>query len=60
MINRLPVLDPSLRWKGCDLFVMGGAAALQLDPVARNLFGGRLGSDRIVPALSKPSLERSL
>jgi hypothetical protein len=56
VVNGLPVLDQHLRWPGCSLFVMGGAAALQLGPVARNLFGGRLASDRIVPALVKPSI----
>jgi hypothetical protein len=55
IVKGLPVLDHHLRWPGCNLFVMGGAAALQLGPVARNLFGGRLASDRIVQALVKPS-----
>jgi lysine/ornithine N-monooxygenase len=59
MVNGLPVLDHHLRWPGCNLFIMGGAAALQLGPLARNLFGGRLASDRIVPALVKPSLDLS-
>ncbi|MEB3356426.1 MAG: hypothetical protein VKK04_06845 [Synechococcales bacterium] len=45
--------DPQLRWAGCNLFILGGAAALQLGPVARNLFGARLASERIVPALIK-------
>jgi hypothetical protein len=52
----LPVLDEHLRWPGCELFVMGGLAALQLGPVARNLYGARMASGRIVPALTKPSL----
>ena len=56
IVNGLPVLDHHLRWPGCNLFVMGGAAALQLGPAARNLFGGRLASERIVPALVKSSL----
>ncbi|MEA5471893.1 hypothetical protein VB714_23690 [Spirulina sp. 06S082] len=35
---------------------MGGYAALQVGPVARNLAGGRLACDRIVPAIvSLPS-----
>jgi hypothetical protein len=59
LINGLPILDHHLRWAGCDLFIMGGAAALQLGPVARNLFGGKLASQRIVPALTKNSLQRS-
>jgi cation diffusion facilitator CzcD-associated flavoprotein CzcO len=57
-VNGLPILDPHLRWPGCELYVMGGAAALQLGPVARNLYGGRLASDRIVPALTKASVAR--
>ena len=52
-IHGLPILNQHLRWPGCNLFVMGGAAALQLGPVARNLFGGKLASNRIVPALIK-------
>ena len=53
MVKGLPVLDEHLRWAGCNLFIMGGAAALQVGPVARNLFGGKLASERIVPALIK-------
>ncbi|MEM7064875.1 MAG: FAD/NAD(P)-binding protein [Cyanobacteria bacterium P01_B01_bin.77] len=52
-IHGLPLLDQHLRWSGCNLFIMGGAAALQVGPVARNLFGGKLACDRIVPALVK-------
>lgn len=53
VVNGLPVLDKYLRWPGCELFLMGPWAALQVGPVARNLFGGKLASDRIVPALIK-------
>lgn len=53
VVNGLPILDPHLRWAGCDLFIMGGAAALQVGPVARNLFGAKLASEGIVPALIK-------
>jgi len=53
LVNGLPILDPHLRWAGCNLFIMGGAAALQLGPVARNLFGAKLASKRIVPTLLK-------
>ena len=59
LVHGLPVLDPQLRWAGCNLFVMGGAAALQLGPVARNLFGAKLASERIVPALIKNASDRS-
>ncbi|MDY6782242.1 MAG: FAD/NAD(P)-binding protein [Cyanobacteriota bacterium] len=59
LVNGLPILDSQLRWAGCNLFVMGGAAALQLGPVARNLFGAKLASERIVPALINNASERS-
>lgn len=55
-VNGLPVLDEYLRWPGCELFLMGPWAALRVGPVARNLFGGKLAADRIVPALTKASL----
>jgi lysine/ornithine N-monooxygenase len=58
IVKGLPVLDEHLRWAGCNLFVMGGASALQLGPVARNLFGGKLASERIVPALIKEAQGR--
>jgi len=47
----LPVLDPCLRWSGCELYTMGGLAALQVGPVARNLSGARMASERIVSTL---------
>ncbi|WP_250565132.1 SidA/IucD/PvdA family monooxygenase [Adonisia turfae] len=53
IVNGVPVLDKHLRWPGCELFLMGPWAALQVGPVARNLFGGKLCCDRIVPALIK-------
>lgn len=59
IINNLPVLDEHLRWAGCELFIMGGLAALQIGPVARNLSGARMACERIVPALTKPSLALS-
>jgi len=58
MVKGLPVLDEHLRWAGCNLFIMGGAAALQVGPVARNLFGGKLASERIVPALIREAQGR--
>ncbi|MEO0395246.1 MAG: FAD/NAD(P)-binding protein [Cyanobacteria bacterium P01_A01_bin.137] len=54
-VQGLPVLDKHLKWPGCNLFIMGGAAALQVGPVARNLFGGKLACDLIVPALTQKS-----
>lgn len=59
IVNGLPVVDECLRWRGCELFVMGGLAALQAGPTARNLSGARATSDRIVPALTKTSLSFS-
>ncbi|NJL19912.1 MAG: lysine N(6)-hydroxylase/L-ornithine N(5)-oxygenase family protein, partial [Leptolyngbyaceae cyanobacterium SM1_3_5] len=56
IVNGLPVLDPYLRWPGCELYFTGGFAALQVGPTARNLSGARMASDRIVRALSKPGL----
>jgi hypothetical protein len=55
-VHGLPVLDEHLRWPGCELFLMGRWAALHVGPVARNLFGGKLACDLIVPALTKTSL----
>lgn len=53
VVNGLPVLDPCLRWSNSELYVMGGLAALQVGPTARNISGAMLASDRIVPALIK-------
>ncbi len=38
---------------------MGGLAALQVGPVARNLRGAKIASDRIVEALMKPTIALS-
>ena len=59
MVNGLPILDKHLRWPGCELFVMGGLAALQVGPVARNLRGAKIASECIVEALLKPTLALS-
>ncbi len=56
IVKGLPVLDEYLHWPGCELFVMGGLAALQLGPTARNLSGARMASERIVPAMVKSSI----
>jgi hypothetical protein len=56
LIQGLPVLDPYLRIKGTQLFLMGGLTALRLGPTARNLSGGIKASRLIVEALVKPSL----
>ena len=56
IVKGLPVLDTCLRWPGCELFIMGGLAALQVGPTARNLSGARMACEKIVPAIVKPSL----
>lgn len=56
VVNGFPVLNEHLRWHGCEVFIMGGLAALQVGPTARNLSGARMASERIVPAIIKPSL----
>jgi glycine/D-amino acid oxidase-like deaminating enzyme len=55
-VGGLPVLEEDLRWPGCHLYVMGGLTALQLGPAARNLWGARLASERIVPSLIHPPI----
>ncbi|OKH15102.1 FAD/NAD(P)-binding protein [[Limnothrix rosea] IAM M-220] len=57
-IQGFPLLDQYLRWQGCDLFLMGGLAALQVGPTARNISGARMACDHLVPALTKSSLQR--
>lgn len=59
IVNNLPVLDEHLRVPGCELFLMGGLAALQVGPTARNLSGARMASEKIVPAIVKSSLALS-
>jgi cation diffusion facilitator CzcD-associated flavoprotein CzcO len=59
-IGGFPLLDKHLRWPGCELFIMGGLSALQVGPTARNLFGARMASDRIVPALTKATIPLSI
>jgi FAD-NAD(P)-binding len=56
IVKGLPILDTCLRWPGCELFVMGGLAALQVGPTSRNLSGARMASEKIVPAIVKPSV----
>ena len=41
-----PIVDKQLRWAD-DLYVMGALAELEIGPVARNIIGGRLASERI-------------
>ncbi|HAC61951.1 MAG TPA: FAD-dependent oxidoreductase [Cyanothece sp. UBA12306] len=56
IVNGLPVLDKYLRLPKSNFFIMGGLAALQIGPVARNIHGGKMSCRRIVPAIVKPSL----
>ncbi|MBE9053821.1 SidA/IucD/PvdA family monooxygenase [Nostocales cyanobacterium LEGE 11386] len=58
--NGLPILDTYLRWPGCELFIMGALAALQVGPTARNLSGARMASEKIVPAIVKSSIAHNL
>jgi hypothetical protein len=56
IVNGLPVLDKYLRLPKSNFFIMGGLAALQIGPVARNIGGGKMAGRLIVPAIVKPSL----
>ncbi len=56
IVNGLPILDEHLRLPKSNFFIMGGLAALQIGPVARNIGGGKMAVARIVPAIVKPSL----
>jgi hypothetical protein len=56
IVNGLPVLDNYLRLPKSNFFIMGGLAALQIGPVARNIGGGKMAANLIVPAIVKPSL----
>ncbi len=59
IVKGLPILDKHLRIPGYECFIMGGLAALQIGPVARNIYGARMACSRIVPAIVKPSLALS-
>lgn len=54
IVNGLPVLDTRLRVKGTEFFIMGGLAALQVGPTARNLSGGIRAGRCIAETLIKP------
>ena len=56
IVKGLPVLDEHLRLPKSNFFIMGGLAALQIGPVARNIGGGKMACQRIVPAIVKSSL----
>ncbi|NJM19460.1 MAG: lysine N(6)-hydroxylase/L-ornithine N(5)-oxygenase family protein [Richelia sp. RM2_1_2] len=59
VVNGLPVLDGNLQWKGCSLFIMGGLAALQVGPTARNLSGARMASEKMLKAIIKSHVVQS-
>ncbi|MGK7896780.1 MAG: FAD/NAD(P)-binding protein [Xenococcus sp. (in: cyanobacteria)] len=56
IVKGLPVLDEHLRLPKSNFFIMGGLAALRVGPVARNIGGGKMACQRIVPAIVKSSL----
>ncbi|MDJ0734041.1 MAG: FAD/NAD(P)-binding protein [Nostocaceae cyanobacterium] len=56
VVNGLPVLDYNLCWRGCPLFIMGGLAALQIGPTARNLSGARMASEKLQKAIIKSTV----
>ena len=51
IVNGLPIVDECLRWRDCELFIMGGLAALRTGLTTRNLSGAKAVSDRIVDKL---------
>ncbi|KAJ3086310.1 hypothetical protein HK102_013307 [Quaeritorhiza haematococci] len=52
VVGGLPVVNPDLRWaRGCEVYLMGAYAALQLGPMALNLMGAKMGSERIAEAI---------
>ncbi|MEX1324542.1 MAG: FAD/NAD(P)-binding protein [Synechococcaceae cyanobacterium] len=53
LVDDWPVLSHDLRWPGTNVHLMGGLAALQLGPAARNLFGGREAAELICRAAIK-------
>lgn len=58
-IDGLPILDDNLQWRGCSLFIMGGLAALQIGPTARNLSGARMASDKMLKAIIKSNVAQN-
>jgi hypothetical protein len=54
VVNGLPVLQDDLRWRGdCNLYVMSGYTALAVGPIAGNLLGGKVCSERIAQSIWK-------
>lgn len=48
----MPALGEDLRWGAAPVWVVGAPAALQLGPVAGNLYGHRAGAARVAAALT--------
>ncbi|HEY2704507.1 MAG TPA: hypothetical protein VGL20_12530, partial [Candidatus Dormibacteraeota bacterium] len=53
VVAGLPVLTGDCLWPGTAVHVMGGLAALQLGPIARNLAGARIAAERIAAAAGR-------
>lgn len=53
IVRGLPVLDKHLAIPKNNVFIMGGFAALQVGPTARNLSGARMASNAIVDGICK-------
>ncbi len=52
VVNGLPVLQDSLKWRNdCNLYVMSGYSALSVGPMAGNLLGGKICSERIAESV---------
>jgi len=58
IVDGLPVLEPSLRWPGTEVFVVGSATALEIGPACSILHGQRRAAVRIVSAITglRPTL----
>lgn len=47
IIAGLPLLDDDLKWPDLNLYIMSGYSGLSIGPSASNLFGGRVGAQKI-------------
>lgn len=45
-----PIISETLQWKS-NLYVMGALAVFEIGPIARNIFGVRQATERIVSSL---------
>jgi hypothetical protein len=54
VVHGLPVLQDDLRWcNDCNLYLMSGYSALSVGPIAGNLLGGKVCSERIADSIWK-------